>query len=168
MPQAVQDRPSVSTVKNSGSSRADLAGASLPDERHQPARGYSSIAIQRDAVSKLTRLLEADPVDLAEAGDAIRALPDLEAVLLKLCDSPTLASGIAVCNAEEAAIVLGKDRLRILVRTWSARQLGDGSCSGVVSSVLARDLLLLMPLAEPMLWTPEQRAALEEMLQFCR
>jgi hypothetical protein len=150
-----------------------------------------------------------------------------------------------VCSAEEAAIVLGKDRLRILARSWSTMQLREparcGNCAGDVSdvrheyrsddagnvwgarphtaeitpealylanflrscgadaasllrgyaetksaapsftasnfapepsagvtSLLARDLLLLMPFVENITLTPEQRAALLEMLQFCR
>ena len=168
MPQALQDWPSNATLANNGSSRSHRRDASIVDGRSNSADAHLPIASQRGAVSKLTMLLEADPLDLTHVGDAIRAHPDLESLILKVCDSLALTLGFPVCGAEEAAIVLGRDRLRILVRAWSARQFGESSGGAYASGILAGDLLLLVPFVESMLLTPEQRAALQGMLQLCR
>jgi HDOD domain len=67
-------------------------------------------------------MLEADAVDLRDVGDAIRIQPELEVLVLNLCNSLALSPGVPVSNAEEAVIVMGKDRLRIVVQAWSVNQ----------------------------------------------
>lgn len=240
MPQALQERPRNSAPTNAASSSPERAAGPTLDSHADSEHGHASGVADPAAVSKLNTLLEADPVNLAEVGDAIRAHPALESLILELCESLALTLGFSVCSAEEAAIVLGKDRLRILARSWSTMQLREparcGNCAGDVSgvrheyrsddagnvwsarphtlemtpealrlanflrscgadvaslvrgyaetksaapnfapepsvgatSLLARDLLLLMPFVENITLTPEQRAALLEMLQFCR
>jgi hypothetical protein len=71
------------------------------------------------AAPDLIKLLAADAVDLREVGDAIRAHPELESLVLRLCDLLALSPGVPVSSVEEASIVLGKDRLRIVVHVWS-------------------------------------------------
>lgn len=240
MPQALQERPRSSAVTSAGSASPEGADASTLVQHSDAGLGYPSIPAQQAAVSKLTMLLEADPVSLAAVGDAIRAHPALETSILQLCESLALTFGVPVGSAEEAAIVLGKDRLRILVRAWSSVQFREPSRGGTraadmagardechgndaasgwlarpatpdmtpealylanflrcvgadlaslvrayaetnsavpnfaaepsagLTNILARDLLFLMPFVGPMMLTPEQRAALQEMLQFCR
>lgn len=199
MPQALQSRPSNSLHPRDGNSRSHTARGSAADYPDAPqldclsnltssaTPATSASAAHRAAVSKLTTLLEADPVALADIGEAIRAHADLESLVMRLCGSLALTCGIPVSSVEEAAIVLGKDRLNILVRAWSAMYCPDApifgsaqaaaatatasasaSASANASHNLARDLLLLMPFAESFVLTPEQRAALQDMLQFCR
>ncbi len=228
MPQVLQERPRSLALTNAESSSPERGATSVLQPHADSGHGYPSMPADEAAVSKLNTLLEADPVNLAEVGDAIRAYPALESLILQLCESLALTFGVPVCSAEEAAIVLGKDRLRILVRAWPTMQLreraegrncaGDGSgarndwrssdagsarrvrpqtpeitpevlylanflrCVGAdpaathvapeptagLTSKLARDLLFLMPFVETMTLTPEQRVALQEMLQFWR
>jgi len=91
----------------------------------QPSRGARSAA-----ASDLNRLLDADAVDLRDVGDAVRIHPELEALILKLCDFLALSPGVPVASVEEAAIVLGKDRLRIVVHAWSVNQWAGEAARG--------------------------------------
>jgi hypothetical protein len=86
------------------------------------AHGQPSRDARSATASDLIRLLDADAVDLRDVGDAIRVHPELESLVLKLCDFLALSPGVPVSSVEEAAIVLGKDRLRIVLRAWFANQ----------------------------------------------
>jgi HDOD domain len=87
--------------------------------------GVSSGFLKRDArdvsdtALRLTRLLRSAPVDLARIGREIRAHPDLEALIMRLAASLGLSIGSTGLTIEEAAVVLGTDRLRVLVYMWS-------------------------------------------------
>jgi hypothetical protein len=87
--------------------------------------GASPQRVRRAAAADLRRLLDADAVDLRSVGDAIRIHPELESLILKLCDLLVLTSEDPASSVEEAAIVLGKERLRIVVQAWSANRWTD-------------------------------------------
>ncbi len=71
------------------------------------------------SVDCLTHLLDADPVDLGRVSEEIRGEPGLEALVLRLAASLVLSEEGAIPKLEEAAVVLGTDRLRVLVHMWS-------------------------------------------------
>lgn len=65
--------------------------------------------------SRLMQLLAEDPVDLARVSDEIRAQPALADVVKRVAASLQLCPEGSVTSVEEAAIVLGTDRLRVLL-----------------------------------------------------
>jgi len=71
------------------------------------------------SVVRLTRILNADPVDLARVSEEIRGQPGLEALVLRLAASLVLSEEGSILKLEEAAVVLGTDRLRVLTHMWS-------------------------------------------------
>jgi len=71
------------------------------------------------AAARLNNLLGAGPVDLTRVSDEIRANADLETLIMKLTASLVLSPEVAATSIEEAAVVLGTYRLRVLVRAWS-------------------------------------------------
>jgi len=75
----------------------------------------------------LNSLLEAEPVDLGHISDEIRVHPELEELVIRLSGSLALAPGNSVSSIEEAVIVLGTDRLRVVVRMWSLPNESPGS-----------------------------------------
>jgi hypothetical protein len=81
------------------------------------------------AEARIATLLDSDAIDLTGISDAIRERPGLQELVLALSESLALAPGKPAGTVEEAAIVLGKNRLRILVRAWSlARNRGAAAC----------------------------------------
>jgi hypothetical protein len=56
---------------------------------------------------------------LARVGREIRTHRDLEALILRLAASLVLSAGSIALTIEEAAVVLGTDRLRVLIYMWS-------------------------------------------------
>jgi hypothetical protein len=79
----------------------------------------------RDPAQRLTSLLGAAPVDLGHISREIRAHPDLEALVIRLSGLLVLSPEGSITSVEEAAVVLGTDRLRILVHAWSSLQNSD-------------------------------------------
>jgi HD-like signal output (HDOD) protein len=71
--------------------------------------------------SRLAHLLDRAPVDLARLSEEIRSEPHLEALVIGLTDSLQLSPENLVRTLEQAAIVLGTDRLRVMVYLWSTR-----------------------------------------------
>ena len=110
-------------------SQPDRTAFSTAARNSESTRSQPSQRARRTTAADLTRLLDADAVDLRDVGDAIRVHPELEATVLKLCEFLALLPGIPVATVEEAAIVLGKDRLRVVVHAWSVSQWsGDARC----------------------------------------
>lgn len=70
--------------------------------------------------TEIATLLEGDAVDLAGISQAIRAQPELKQLVLAMSESLALIPGMTPGNVEEAAVVLGKNRLRVLVKAWSS------------------------------------------------
>lgn len=103
--------------------RRSIAGGSAAGSRddfesssESPRRDGRNVA---DRVQRLTSVLRAAPVDLTRMGREIRAHPDLEALVTRLAVSLALSADSQVPSIEEAAVVLGTDRLRVLIYMWS-------------------------------------------------
>jgi hypothetical protein len=73
----------------------------------------------RGQAARLDALLAADLVDLRRVSDAIRQQPGFEQLVMRLSASLALSPDISPATVEEAAVVLGTDRLRVLVYAWS-------------------------------------------------
>jgi hypothetical protein len=90
-----------------------------PHERS--TRGRTALNTS-ERLAGLAALLEEDPVDLARISDEIRSQPELADAVRRVAGFLQLAADETVTSVEEAAIVLGTERLRILLRGWSAFQ----------------------------------------------
>ena len=73
-------------------------------------------------VLDLNALLSAATVDLKKVGNVIRTDPSLSAQVLRLCNSALFGLRRRVLSIEQAAILLGTERLRTLVLTCSVMQ----------------------------------------------
>jgi HD-like signal output (HDOD) protein len=73
-------------------------------------------------VLDLNVLLGQSVVDLKKIGNVIRTDPSLTAQVLRLCNSALFGLRHRVINIEQAAILLGTERLRTLVLTCSVMQ----------------------------------------------
>ena len=103
-------------------------------------------------VFELNTLLSSSSVDLKRVGKVIRNDPSLSAQVLRLCNSALFGLRRRVLSIEEAAILVGSERLRTLVLTCSimeftGRQLPRGEfqtywahsfLSGMLSERIAR------------------------------
>jgi putative nucleotidyltransferase with HDIG domain len=103
-------------------------------------------------VFELNTLLSSPSVDLRRVGKVIRNDPSLSAQVLRLCNSALFSLRRRVLSIEEAAILMGSERLRTLVLTCSlmdftGRQLPRGEVqtywahsfmSGMLSERIAR------------------------------
>ena len=103
-------------------------------------------------VFELNTLLSSSSVDLKRVGKVIRNDPSLSAQVLRLCNSALFSLRRRVLSVEEAAILMGSERLRTLVLTCSVmeftgRQLPRGEVqtywahsfmSGMLSERIAR------------------------------
>jgi len=69
--------------------------------------------------SQLEKLLAAHPVDLASVSREIHAHPQLETLIMTLTASLVLSTDGLVNTPEQAAVMLGRDRLRVLAYMWS-------------------------------------------------
>ena len=74
----------------------------------------------RAAIARLSVLLEQATIDLGEISTAIRVCPEFELLVLQTSDSLALSLGIPTPGIEDAVVVLGKNRLKILLRIWSS------------------------------------------------
>jgi hypothetical protein len=68
--------------------------------------------------SMMAALLDSDAIDLAAISDAIRREPGFAEFVLRISESLALAPGAPLGTVEEAAIVLGKNRLYVIWRAW--------------------------------------------------
>ncbi len=91
-------------------------------------------------VQRIMRLLESESIDLTRISEEIRAHPDLESLVLRMAVSLSLSPVDSYRNLDEAVVVLGADRLRVLLYTWS---------------LLERKTLQVRPSAAPGSWSPE-------------
>ncbi len=74
-----------------------------------------------DPVLRLTRLLDTGPVDLAKISEEIRSQPHLRTLVMRLAASLLLSPESPVTTLEEATVMLGTDRLRVMAYMWSTR-----------------------------------------------
>src|SRR5216684_8111980 len=70
-------------------------------------------------VFELNTLLSSPSVDLKRVGKAIRTDPSLSAQVLRLCNSALFSLRRRVLSIEEAAVLMGSERLHTLVLTCS-------------------------------------------------
>ena len=70
----------------------------------------------------LNALLSSPSVDLKKVGKVIRTDPSLTAQVLRLCNSALFGLRHRVISIEQAAVLLGTERLRTLVLTCSLMQ----------------------------------------------
>jgi len=73
-------------------------------------------------VLDLNALLSSATVDLKKVGNVIRTDPSLSAQVLRLCNSALFGLRRRVISIEQAAILIGTERLRTLVLTCSVMQ----------------------------------------------
>ncbi len=73
-------------------------------------------------VFELNTLLSSASVDLKRVGKVIRNDPGLSANVLRLCNSALFSLRRRVLSIEEAAILMGSERLRTLVLTCSVME----------------------------------------------
>src|SRR6267142_5434702 len=73
-------------------------------------------------VLDLNALLSSQSVDLKKVGAVIRTDPSLSAQVLRLCNSALFGLRRRVISIEQAAVMLGTERLRTLVLTCSLMQ----------------------------------------------
>jgi hypothetical protein len=105
----------------------------LNSRRHASSDAMPSpIGASHEATARLTRLLIAAPIDLAGISDEIRRHPDLEAIILRLGVALLLSPDEPLSTVEEAVVVLGTSRLRILIDLWSS----TGAIANAASSPL--------------------------------
>lgn len=130
MSQAVCSQPRSAVQFKNAPLQPDAGIVSTTARNGNSAHSQLSRGARSAAASDLNRLLDADAVDLRDVGDAVRIHPELEALILKLCDFLALSPGVPVASVEEAAIVLGKDRLRIVVHAWSVNQWAGEAARG--------------------------------------
>ena len=75
------------------------------------------------AAARLTSLLVSDPIDLAGISNEIRRCPALEGLVLRLGASLAISPDEPLNTIEEAVVVLGTSRLRVLIDLWSSPDL---------------------------------------------
>lgn len=102
-----------------------------------------------DRAARLADLLAQDPVDLTSVSDEIRSQPSLAAAVRWIAASLQLLPPDSISSVEEAAIVLGTERLRVLLHAWPAFEQAQGRADGD-APVSSEDVA-----ASGVAWTPE-------------
>ena len=73
-------------------------------------------------VQRISRLLDAEAVDLDRVAQEIRSHSELESLVLRMAISLALSPVDSWRTLEDAVFALGGDRLRVLLYTWSLMQ----------------------------------------------
>jgi HDOD domain len=138
----------------------------VPPDRPGAERGIgaAALAARRSTVSvpapaaRLAELLADDPVDLTRVSDEIRALPSLAAMAKRVAASLLLCPKVPVTSVEEAAVLLGTDRLRVLLHAWpfleNTREGETPTCGEEIQSPTDGGRASAAPAISPA-WTPE-------------
>ena len=87
-----------------------------PHAEPSPRAGQSP---SPDPAALLITLLSAAPVDLCRVSEEMRAHPDLQALVVKLACYLSFSPDTSGTTVEESVVVVGTDRLRVLVYLWS-------------------------------------------------
>ena len=109
MPSILQDQRSECDLSDGFGPPQNAAGAPSPQS---PPRA------KPDAFDRLTILLDSDPVDLGCLSAALRECPGLETFALRIAASLALSPDLPAATIEQAMIVLGTDRMRVLLYAW--------------------------------------------------
>src|SRR5215813_7518099 len=96
----------------------------LADRRKQRLVGIlgQDLPTLPNYVLDLNALLSSPSVDLKKVSNVIRTDPSLSAQVLRLCNSALFSLRRRVLSIEQAAVLLGTERLRTLVLTCSVMQ----------------------------------------------
>jgi hypothetical protein len=108
----------------------------------------------REANVCITRLLLSAPVDLAAISDEIRRYPDLEALILRLGTALAVSPDEPVNTVEEAVVVLGTHRLRVMTDLWSSTGFSaapstDAPAAGAAPNLRKAGAAISAPVAIP-------------------
>jgi len=95
-------------------------GTEDAQKANAPGRSSSGRVATAADFKRLSELLVAAPIDLTAISGEIRCHPDLEALVLRLGLSLLLSPDEPLSTIEEAVVVLGASRLRILIELWSS------------------------------------------------
>lgn len=109
--------------------------------RRQTSKALSSHETDpREVMARLTRLLHAAPIDLAAICAEIRTHGELEALIMRLTGSLVLSPDEPLSTVEEAVVVLGTERLRVLIDLWCSSETTASGRSGPSQEASAMDL----------------------------
>src|ERR1700676_3578556 len=103
-----------------------------PDRRKKRLMGLLSKGLPTlpTYLLDLNALLSSPSVDLKKVGKVIRTDPSLTAQVLRLCNSALFGLRHRVLSIEQAAVLLGTERLRTLVLTCSMMQFAGKKLTG--------------------------------------
>lgn len=152
MPFTFEDR--LRDTSPQGKANADRQGLKIP------AAILDALApTARETALQFDDLLGSAPADLARISDEIRSHPGLERLITRFFASLVISPGDTFRSIEEATIVLGTDRLRILVSIWLLFQKTGAEEVAVVESKITapRARTNATPDAPESTWTPEMR-----------
>jgi hypothetical protein len=117
-----------------------VQGRAAQTRVQQPPRGAGqsppSDSTVPDPAALLTALLNAAPVDLCRVSEEMRTHPDLQALVVRLACCLSFSPDAAGPSIEESVVVVGTDRLRVLVYLWSLlrqRPVADNLCEPTAS-----------------------------------
>ncbi|MGH9757862.1 MAG: hypothetical protein ACRD4M_09000 [Candidatus Acidiferrales bacterium] len=95
-----------------------------------------------ESAATISALLALDTIELCRISDEIRLHSGLEAMVMRLSHSLLLSPDLPPSTVEGAAILLGVDRLRVLVHAWTLLELekaGDAEDTDSNSRLYAED-----------------------------
>jgi len=116
VPLTSANRQGISTFPDDPPSQLSELDLSSPESSHPSNPGAARM---RGQGGGLDALLTADLIDLRRVSEAIRQEPGFELLVMRLSASLALSPDVSPTTVEEAAVVLGTDRLRVLVYAWS-------------------------------------------------
>lgn len=94
-----------------------------------------------ESAATLSSLLALDTIELCRISDEIRLHSGLEAMVMRLSHSLLLSPDLPPTSVEGAAILLGADRLRVLVHAWTLleQEIASKAEDGDASSMMCAD-----------------------------
>jgi len=107
------------------------------------------------ALENIFALLATAPADLGRISETIRQYPDLSALVLRMADSLFLAPENSLDSLEQAVVVLGTGRLRVLIQLWSKFRESEGlaQSAGILTAGASPESLYI---AAFLAWAREQ------------
>ncbi|HTR45965.1 MAG TPA: HDOD domain-containing protein [Verrucomicrobiae bacterium] len=96
-----------------------------------------------EPVQRLNRFLEAAAVDLGRVGREIRSHPDLESLVERMAVSLALSPADSIETPEDAVVVLGADRLRVVFYMWWLMKQKSGATAAPQSPPWSPEALYL-------------------------
>lgn len=143
MPPVMEDRANSEVPEQeTGTSRQTRLTSTATFPENLSSRPLLTAPVSQDMASRLGSLLDDAAMDLTQISDAIRACPEFEKLVLRRSNSLNLSIDTSIVRVEEAAVILGKDRLKILLETWSCR---NGARPATGSELVAAKEKYVMP-----------------------